>query len=133
MIHYDTLLQNAAAILLQNVTEVYCKICQFLYYKTRQLLQNATILSKNATAITKYDVYYKLRQYKLACWKILIGERKSSDNRMTLHENKHVQSKIIFLLWLFLLWSMWGSVHKYNINCFVHLTSKYWPCLISQE
>ena len=61
------LLQNATAILLQNVTEVYCKICQFLYYKTRQLLQNATILSKNATVITKYDVYYKLRQYKLAC------------------------------------------------------------------
>ena len=36
---------------------------QLFYYKMRQLLQNATILLQNATAIAKCDVYYKLRQY----------------------------------------------------------------------
>ena len=35
-----------------------------LYYKMRQLLQIATTLLQRATVITKYDVYYKLRQYK---------------------------------------------------------------------
>ena len=42
----------------------YYKMRQF-YYKMRQLLQIATILLQNATVITKSDVYYKLRQYKL--------------------------------------------------------------------
>ena len=50
MIHYDTLLQNAAAIFLQNATEVYYKMPQVFYYKIRQfyykmrrLLQIATV------------------------------------------------------------------------------------------
>ena len=43
------LLQNATAILLQNASGF--------------LLQNATVLLQNATVITKYDIYYKLRQY----------------------------------------------------------------------
>ena len=51
------LLQNKTAILFQNVTEVY--------YKMRHSLQNETILLQNAIVITKCDVYYKLRQYKL--------------------------------------------------------------------
>ena len=45
------LLQNATAILLQNVSGF--------------LLQKATILLQNATVITKCDVYYKLQQYNL--------------------------------------------------------------------
>ena len=57
------LLKNATAILLQNATEVYYKMRQVFYCKTRQLLQIASILLQNATAITKCDVYYKLRQY----------------------------------------------------------------------
>ena len=36
---------------------------QVFYYKTRQLLQFATILLQNATIITKCEVYYQLRQY----------------------------------------------------------------------
>ena len=63
LIHYDSLLQNARAILLQNATEVYYKMRQVFYYKMQQLLQIATILLQNATVIIKYDVYYKLRQY----------------------------------------------------------------------
>ena len=50
MINYDTLLQNTAANLLQNVTEVYYKMRQIFYYKMRQfyykmrrLLQIATV------------------------------------------------------------------------------------------
>ena len=48
------LLQNATATLPQNATDVY--------YKIRQVLQIATILLQNVTVITKYGVYYKLRQ-----------------------------------------------------------------------
>ena len=72
LIDYESLLQNAAAILLQNATNVYCKMRQVFYYKMRQfyyklrqLLQIATILLQNAIVITKSDVYYKLRQYIL--------------------------------------------------------------------
>ena len=37
-----------------------------VYYKMRQiLLENATVLLQNAAVITKYDVYYKLRQYNV--------------------------------------------------------------------
>ena len=64
-------LQNAAAILLRNATEVYYKMRQVFYYKMRQfyykmqqLLLNATILLQNATVITKCNFYYKLRQYR---------------------------------------------------------------------
>ena len=66
MIHYDTLLQNATAILLQNATgsllqnasgffitkcdsfitkcESYCKLLRF-YFKMRHLLQNVTFIT----------------------------------------------------------------------------------------
>ena len=52
LIHYDSLLQNATAILLQNATEVYykmrqvfhCKLRRF-HYKMRQLLQNVTFIT----------------------------------------------------------------------------------------
>ena len=61
-------LQNATAILLQNVTEVYYKMPQVFYYKMRQfyykmrqLLQIAIILLRNATVITKCNIYYRLR------------------------------------------------------------------------
>ena len=71
------LLQNATAILLQNVTEVYYKMRQGFYhkifyhkgfyYKMQQLLQNAAILLQNTTVITKCDIYYKMQQcyYKI--------------------------------------------------------------------
>ena len=62
MVYCDALLQNATAILSHNATKVYYKIRQLFYYKMRQFLQNATILSQNATVITEYDVYYKMRQ-----------------------------------------------------------------------
>ena len=35
LIRYDSLLQNATAILLQNAVKVYCKMRQVLYYKMR--------------------------------------------------------------------------------------------------
>ena len=50
-----SLLQNASAFVLQNVT---------VLLQMRQLLQNATILLQNATFISKSDVYYTMRQYK---------------------------------------------------------------------
>ena len=43
LINYDTLLQNATAILLQNTTEVYYKMRQVFYYKMGQLLQIVTV------------------------------------------------------------------------------------------
>ena len=38
------------------------------------LLQNATVLLQNAIVITKYDVYYKLRQYILIKTGILLSQ-----------------------------------------------------------
>ena len=52
-VHYDTLLQNVTAILLQNARKVYYKICQLFHYKMRKLLKNASVLLQNATVITK--------------------------------------------------------------------------------
>ena len=43
-------------ILLQNMTDI-------IAYWVIFLLQNATILLQNATAIRKCDFYYKMRQY----------------------------------------------------------------------
>ena len=69
LIHYDSLLQMEQ-ILLQNAAEIYCKMRQVFFYKmgqfhykTRQLLQIATILSQNGTFVTKCDSHYKVRQY----------------------------------------------------------------------
>ena len=44
LIRYDSLLQNATAILLQHATKVYYKMHQAFYYKMRQLSQIAMIL-----------------------------------------------------------------------------------------
>ena len=55
-IRYDSLLQNATGILLQNAT--------VLLQNVTVLLQNPTILLQNATVITICDAYYKLRQYR---------------------------------------------------------------------
>ena len=45
LLHDDTLLKDATAILLQIVTKVYCKIRYIFYYKMRRLLQNASVQS----------------------------------------------------------------------------------------
>ena len=36
LIHYETLIRNSTAILLQNATEVYYKMRQIFYYKMRR-------------------------------------------------------------------------------------------------
>ena len=46
LIHYESLSQNETGTLLQNATEVYYKMCQVFYYRIRQLLQNATFITK---------------------------------------------------------------------------------------
>ena len=51
LIHYDTLLQNVAAILSQNATKIDYDVLQVLYNKCDRI-------------ITKCDSYYKLRRYK---------------------------------------------------------------------
>ena len=63
------LLQNATAILIQNVTKVYYKMRQFflLYNKMRIILSRFVIvITKCVDFITKFDTnwhaYYKMRQ-----------------------------------------------------------------------
>ena len=63
------LLQNATAILLQNVTKIFYKMHQFflLYYKMRIILSRfAIVITKCVDFITKFvtnwDAYYKMRQ-----------------------------------------------------------------------
>ena len=57
-IHFDTLLQNATYI----TTKYYS---YFITKCNRSLLQNATIVTNCDNFVTKCDIYYKLRQYKL--------------------------------------------------------------------
>ena len=52
----QVLLQNATAILLQNATKVYYKMCQGF------LLQNAIVITNCDDFITKCDSYYKMRR-----------------------------------------------------------------------
>ena len=52
LIHYDSLLQNATAILLQNAAEVYYKIRHVYYYKIRQFYYKMRQLLQNATFVT---------------------------------------------------------------------------------
>ena len=72
MIHYDSLLQNATDIITKcnsyfirkcDATEIYYKMRQVFYYKMRQFYYKMRQLLQNATAITKCKVYCKLRQY----------------------------------------------------------------------
>ena len=39
LVHYDTSLQNATAILLQNTTKAYYKMRQLFYYKIPRYIQ----------------------------------------------------------------------------------------------
>ena len=55
------LLQNATAILLQNVTEVYYKIRRFLLQNATVLLQKTQVITNCDGFITKCDSYYKSR------------------------------------------------------------------------
>ena len=71
------LLQNATAILLQNATEVYYKMRQVFYYKMRQFYYKMRLITNCNSFITKWDVYYKLRQYNLTTCFLLL--QNSSD------------------------------------------------------
>ena len=46
-----------------NCDSFFITKCDTVYYKLRQVLQSAMDLLQIATAITKCDDYYKLRQY----------------------------------------------------------------------
>ena len=57
----------------QNETDIITKCDRYFITKSNRsllqnasgyLLQNATILLQNPTALTKFNVYYKLRQYQ---------------------------------------------------------------------
>ena len=65
LIHYDSLLQNA--------TDIITKCDSYFITKCgRSLLQNGSgFLLQYRTVITKYDVYYKLRQYSYTHWRLL--------------------------------------------------------------
>ena len=69
LIRYDSLLQNVADVITKWDSYFITK-CE------RSLLQNASgFLLQNATAITKYNVYYKLQQYTDALKTTLGGLR----------------------------------------------------------
>ena len=48
------------------------------YYKMRQVLQNAPILSPNVNVITKFDVFYKMRRYT-------VDDTTSKENELNVH------------------------------------------------
>ena len=72
LIHYDTLLQNAANIITKCGSYFITKCDKSLLQNASGfLLQNATVITssddllRRAAVIIECDVYYKLRQYKL--------------------------------------------------------------------
>ena len=54
--------ESTKVFLSKFLSKDFCYKMRQFFYKIRQLLQISTILLQNATAITKCDVYYKLRQ-----------------------------------------------------------------------
>ena len=66
MVHYNTILQNATDLITKRVSYFITKYSKRLLQNALGfLLKNATILLQNATAITKSNVYYKMRQYRI--------------------------------------------------------------------
>ena len=64
LINYGTLLQNATDMITKYDSYFITKCDKSLLQNASGfLLQNATVLLQNATVITKYNVYYILRQY----------------------------------------------------------------------
>ena len=71
LIHCDTLLQNATAILLQNATKIYYKMRQkfitkclrFFITKCVSFIMKCDSNTKGDNFIIKYGSYYKLPQY----------------------------------------------------------------------
>ena len=60
-IHYDALLQNVTAFLLQNVIRVYHKIVQVVYYKLQRFNFKMELLLQNMMiCFTKFDNFFKI-------------------------------------------------------------------------
>ena len=58
---WQILLQNATAILLQNMTEVYYKLRRFFLWNVTVLLQNTIVITNRNDFITKCNSYYKMQ------------------------------------------------------------------------
>ena len=97
-----------------------------LYYKIRQLLQNATILLQNPTVTTKCDIYYKLQQTKTLQIKTDFDEQLTSFNRkITSNKAKYleVQKKVNSLIrndYNFFLGRIYFTSDKESQNTFVY-------------
>ena len=76
LIRYDSLLQNVADVITKWDSYFITK-CErsLLQNASGFLLQSGKVLLQNATAITKYNVYYKLQQYTDALKTTLGGLR----------------------------------------------------------
>ena len=69
LVHYDIFLQNAADIitkygksLLRNASAFLLQNVTVLLRNLTVLLQNVTVITKRNDFVTKCDVYYKMRQ-----------------------------------------------------------------------
>ena len=80
MVHYGTALQNATEILTKSTT-ILLQNAKTVYYKRRQLLQNATVITKCDCTLFKHcmktDQYVKIKQIKeelktLKCYYIFV-------------------------------------------------------------
>ena len=82
--------------------------CDTVYYNLRQVLQSAMDLLQISTGITKYEDYYKLRQYSVS---LLIC-------RVTVFRFKICVNKLnfcFFIIWLLLkAWGLLSENQKWN-------------------
>ena len=88
------LLQSATAY---NYFIIKCDKC---YYKVRELLKSATILSQSAIGITKCDDYYKGRQNKaiaLCCCGATVGsEQQHNQDLREIYKGRRILEFITF-------------------------------------
>ena len=64
LVHYDTSLQNTTDIITKSDSYFIIKCDKSLLQNALDfLLENATFLLQNATVITKFVAYYKMRGY----------------------------------------------------------------------
>ena len=74
LVHYNTILQNATDLITKRVSYFITKYSKRLLQNALGfLLKNATILLQNATATTKSNVYYKMRQYRIVLTRDISG------------------------------------------------------------
>ena len=113
-------------LLLQSATayNYFITKCDKCYYKVRELLKSATILSQSAIGITKCDDYYKGRQNKaiaLCCCGATVGsEQQHNQDLREIYKGRRILEFITFYHNALHLTRVHWATNKSNKNTGTH-------------